>query len=391
MKNFKTTTLIAAICTSIYVVLCWLYHDYGWTIFEGHILRWQYAMNPFRWLAIASIVLMLASACRLRISIPKSNLIWRIISGAYIAIFLCIVIAILHSWLDGYSLLWWDDKWYAIMYRYAYFYTLRYLVLLTLWSMYIFYDKLDFQTNAPNPQQQKTISVVTWLTGGTLAFSIICDCIYLIYSATWTPFQVPEWSYLLPYWKVEGMLRFVTYIALIYLFVYILFPELETINLSRNSNCPTGSNNEKRFKFNRTLILASIGTMIVSGLISLYISHYHRPTIDELIGYDLAYSIEVITHYITWLCLTISWIMLNIMAITQLPNPRGYKIFNIVCHSLIACSIICGIVEGICQDSCTQSSPLFAFSGFTLYYTFLAFFITQTVRVITYKLPNNNN
>lgn len=388
--SFRTTTLIAAICTTVYVVLCWLFHDYGWAIFEGHILRWQYAMKPFQWLAIASIVLILATATRSRITIPKSNLILRILSGIYIAIILSIVTAIIHSWYYGHgpTVFWREDRWYAAMYRYAYFYGLRYLVPATLWGLYIFYDKLGFKTNSSNPQQRKTLSVITWLIGGTLTFSVLCDCIYLIFATTWTPLQIPEWSYLLPYWKVEGLLRFVTYIALIYWFVHVLFPELDTINQSRNTHCAPDSKNEQRFKFNRTLTLASIGTMIFSGLLSSYMMHYKRPIINDLIGSDIVNSVEAIAVSIAVICLILSWIMLNKMAITQLPNPRGYKIYNLVCHLLIQICIICGMVIGIYQDSGTHPSLIHDICAHMLSYTFLAFFITQTIRVITYTLPN---
>lgn len=385
--SFKTTALIAAICTTIYVVLCWLYHFYGWTIFEGHFLRWQYALKPFEWLSTASIVLMLATAVRSRIAIPKSNLFWRILSGVYVALFLSIVIAIINSFNES-SFFWWNDRWYSIMYRYAYFYGLRYLGPATLWGMYIFYDRLDFQTNNSNPQQLKSISIIAWLIGGTLAFSAICTCIYLFLAATWTPLQIPEWSYLLPTWKVEWMLRFITYIALIYLFAHIFFPKLDTINQTRNSHCTPGSISERRFRFNRTLTLASVGSMFVFGLISFYMAHY-RPLTDELIG--IANSIETCAGCIAIVCILISWIMLNIMAITQLPNPREYKIFNLICHLLIVGGIISGIVIEICQDSCTHSSPLFDISVNMFLYAFLTFFITHTVRVIAYKLPTNNN
>lgn len=400
--SFKTTTLIAAICTSVHVVLCWLFHYYGWMLFEGHILRWQYAMKPFHWLAISSIVLMLTTAVRSRITMPKPDFLWRIVNGIYIAIFLSFVIAIIPSWLDGYgpSIFWWEDRWYAAMYRYAYFYGLRYLVPITLWGMYFFYNKLGFQATNSNPQRLKTISVVTRLIGCTLAFSIVCDCIYLTFAATWTPLRIPEWSYLLPYWKVDWMLRFVTYIALIYWFAHALFPELDTINQSRNSNCLPGSKNEQRFKFNRTLALASVGTLIASGLICLYLERYDSSIIinmgfSDLDKYErcnnIFYIMEAIISIITALCLIVSWIILNKMAFTQLPNPRGYKIYNLVCHLLIQGGIISCIVLEIYQDSCTHSSPLLDISAYLFLYAFLADFITQTIRVIAYKLPNDNN
>lgn len=83
-------------------------------------------------------------------------------------------------------------------------------------------------------------------------------------------------------------------------------------------------------------------------------------------------------YCIAFFAFLISWIMLSIMAFRQLSNPRGYKIYNIVCQIITWGSLLVAFLVSDGMDE--RFATLFLIS-------FSTFFITTTIRVISYSLP----
>lgn len=65
----------------------------------------------------------------------------------------------------------------------------------------------------------------------------------------------------------------VKYIAPTLVLVHFVFPQIKTINTTRNSHCMPGSYNERTFKRNRMITLVLVGVMVISGIVGMAIFH----------------------------------------------------------------------------------------------------------------------
>ncbi len=170
----------------------------------------------------------------------------------------------------------------------------------------------------------------------------------------------------------------VRWIAPTLVLIHFAFPQIKAINTTRNTHCLPGSFDERAFKRNRTITLIVAGIAIAAlclGSVGFIIGKrlYFRNMLYHTVG-----EIAFICFCIAFLALFISWIMLSIMAFRQLPNPRGYKIYNIVCQVLTCGSLVPAIFA---------PSNFDVVFGVLFLLSFSAFFITTTIRVISYSLP----
>lgn len=180
----------------------------------------------------------------------------------------------------------------------------------------------------------------------------------------------------------------VKYIAPILLLIHLVFPSIKEINLTRNSHCVHDSFEERTFKRNRviTLVFAtiSIATIIVCvicvhHLQILYCRQYVNESYTGI--YHLVENISQICEWILLVSLPVSWIMLSIMAFRQLPNPTGYKIYNVICQSITLGSLFLAVIFSLSGQPIAETFVvLFIKAG-------CAFYITTTIRVISYSLP----
>jgi len=186
----------------------------------------------------------------------------------------------------------------------------------------------------------------------------------------------------------------VRWIAPTLVFVHFVFPQIKAINTTRNSHCTPGSYDEGSFNRNRSITLVVVGLAILSCALCLifvpahedyYIRHYHMGIYNDT-KYQLLQMLSIISFCTLGISCIISWIMLSIMAFRQLPNPRGYKIFNVVCQVLAIGGLIAGVIVGICESTGSPSSA-FDSLGFVFLWSVAAFVITTTIRVISYSLP----
>jgi hypothetical protein len=171
----------------------------------------------------------------------------------------------------------------------------------------------------------------------------------------------------------------VNYIAPIMILTHFVFPQIKAINSTRNSHCTPGSEAERTFKRNRKITLVAAGSAIVFlclGYVGYCVSkRFHHP------GGMVLSALEYIAFFdycIAFFAFLISWIMLSIMAFRQLPNPLGYKIYNIVCQIITWGSLLVAFLVSDGMDE--RFATLFLIS-------FSTFFITTTIRVISYSLP----
>lgn len=170
------------------------------------------------------------------------------------------------------------------------------------------------------------------------------------------------------------------WIASAMVLAHFVFPQIKDINTTRNSHCLPGSFNEKSFKVTRIATITLVGLTLLSFLLCVTLLRISR---DLLSRYDIYYhhwvhNIAMVLAYATLFGVLISWIMLSIMAFCHLPNPLGYKIYNVLAQiitwgSFTAATVIAG-----------YASETFASISF---FTFVSYGLTQTIRVISYSLP----
>lgn len=180
----------------------------------------------------------------------------------------------------------------------------------------------------------------------------------------------------------------VKFIAPVLPLIHFVFPSIKEINLTRNSHCVPGSLAERTFRRNKTFAVVMVIISIVAFCLTifcakmlyvayirhnLYILNYeNRSFLFRIMGIIGAFSFCVSAF--------IAWVMLSIMAFRQLPNPRGYKIYNTVCLCLILVSFILSVVLTRIDS---PAQDLFVDIFIT---SFSAFYITTAIRAVSYSL-----
>lgn len=179
----------------------------------------------------------------------------------------------------------------------------------------------------------------------------------------------------------------VKYIAPILPLVHFVFPRIEKINYMCNNHCTPGSYERRTFKRNRMITLVLIGVMIISGIVGMAIFHgviCHEAAFLKygyLKQYTILHNIGVTSLSVMAFTLLSSYIMLSIMAFRQLPNPTGYKIYNVICQCITLGSLFLAVIFSLAgQPIADIFVVLFIIAG-------CAFYITTTIRVISYSIP----
>lgn len=177
----------------------------------------------------------------------------------------------------------------------------------------------------------------------------------------------------------------VRWIAPTIVLVHFVFPQIKSINTTRNNHCTPGSFCESTFNRNRAITIAIVGLAILSFALCLifvpahedyYIRHYHMGNYNDSM-YHLLQILSIISLCTFSVSSIISWIMLSIMAFRQLPNPLGYKIYNIACQVLTWGSLLITFFVPYGIDEISISIFLISF---------YVFFVTTSIRVISYSL-----
>lgn len=144
------------------------------------------------------------------------------------------------------------------------------------------------------------------------------------------------------------------------------------IRQTRNSHCAPGSLMEKIYPFMRVISLASVGLAFVAFyfiVIWMNISTFHDHSM------------------FAWSCFAafagLSWALLTFMAFFQLPNPRGYKIFNWIFFCLNWCFPI-GLFLSIRYESNELIETIGVVIGVIGFFAFAFYLLYTSVRAILY-------
>lgn len=218
--SFKTTTLIAAIATTLFIILSRLLIPLDISDFGGNPILWQNKSTPLIWLCISSYILMCVSFYKSQLDLIKPSIAGRIISGLFIVILAFLVIEHLtHSHLNP---VFPSDK----IYRIVYYSILPYAVLIVLWCMYIFHDKLGTQVCLIKQTRKfrKNVLALAVIMSVALALHIVSTSIDVATSDSWIQYGGPkygDWSFFSGI--LRNLLRCTIYITFICLCWKILF------------------------------------------------------------------------------------------------------------------------------------------------------------------------
>lgn len=368
MKNFKTITLVAAIGMIVYTVymttryIISAVHPtyYHFELWEDIRTRTMFDVLPLS-LIIACIALL-----KQRPKMSASRPLFRILTvSLFIAMFGTLVFSYPYTiQVCGIKYLYPSIYWRVLM-----------LIAGIVWLFML----RQQPTEEASPRSYRVTLIITVLI---LALPILLEMtsgLFLLkngYILCLNSFAIKSW---------------VSWIASILPLIHFVFPSIQQINTARNSHCAPGSFNEKTFKLNRIITLVVVGITIVAVIVELiceyllghlfYCRFFHPRSENALFITEVVVKASIYTLLAAGI---VSWIMLSIMAFRQLPNPRGYTIYNIVCQCLTWGSLIAAIVLAVFDMPIAET---FAWLSF---FVFCAFFITQTIRVISYTIPNQN-
>lgn len=155
--------------------------------------------------------------------------------------------------------------------------------------------------------------------------------------------------------------------------------QLNRLHQMRNSHCAPGS------FFERSYPAMRIASLVCLGLFLIAIFIMQSPIIYKFSDYS------DIAVFFFMAIVVFSWLLLTFIAFFQLPNPRGYRIFNWVCLALSFIVFPIGFAVTILAENNTPSETagfIATFIGFVALCTHI--FVTA-IRVILYTLPNQKS
>lgn len=219
--SFKSTTLIAAIATTLFMIISRLLVSLDISVFGGNPILWVHKSTPLYWLCIVSYILMCATFYRSKLELTGVSVVSRIISGVFIVIFAFLSI----EHLTHYCLNPRFSHDYEA-YRIVYYYILRYSVLIVLWGMYVFYDKLGIQVCLIKQTRKfrKNVLALAVIMSVALVLDVVATSIDVATSDSWIQYGGPkygDWSFISGI--LQNLLRCTIYITFICLFWKILF------------------------------------------------------------------------------------------------------------------------------------------------------------------------
>ena len=151
--------------------------------------------------------------------------------------------------------------------------------------------------------------------------------------------------------------------------------QLAQLHQTRNSHCTPGSFFERSYPAMR--IVSLVGVVLV--FISIYLV---KIWIDRFDDAYIRFSVSTLA-----LTISLSWILLNFIAFFQLPNPRGYKIFNWLCLALFIIPFPIGLTLAIIAESNNIVEAIGILSMFLGIIALSVHALVTAIRVILYKIP----
>lgn len=366
--SFKTTTLIAAIgliVYTIYVVVRYAIREFYPVPYHYDLLDDICVRLIFDILPVSLIVAGLGLYKQRPVNITKP---FRILT-------ICLFVALIGTLVFSYPT--YTPHIAGVMYLFPSFYWR--IILLTAGIAWLFILRNQPMEDATPSSYQVTLIIAMVL----LALPVVLEAISGIALLCGNEYVLGLRS--------STILTWVKYIAPILPLIHFVFPSIKKINYTLNTHCSPGFYDKRTFKRNPIITLTLVGIAIVAMFVGVYI----LPILDDIyvrrhgIERELAYN-AYLPYYtnISTICLwglivslPFSWIMLSVMAFRQLPNPTGYKIYNVICQCITWGSLFLAVIFSLAGQSIADIFVvLFFIAG-------CAFYITTTIRVISYSIP----
>ena len=152
--------------------------------------------------------------------------------------------------------------------------------------------------------------------------------------------------------------------------------QLNRLHQMRNSHCVPDSFFERSYPAMR--IASLIGVVLI--LISIYLVK------SWINSFDIAYARFSLMALISTMLL--SWLLLTLVAFFQLPNPRGYRIFNWICFVLSFIVFPIGITMAILAENNSSMETIGMITTLIGLIALSLHFLITAIRIILYKIPN---
>ena len=155
------------------------------------------------------------------------------------------------------------------------------------------------------------------------------------------------------------------------------WPSLILVKLhqQRNSHCVCGSMMEKSYPAMRVVSYVFMGLSLVAFYcLMVWASNFTFHNYVQSAGETLA------------VCAGILWIVLTFIAFFQLPNPRGYRIYNWISLILNIC-FPAGPILAICYEGNATMNTIGAVMGITGMFSFVSYMVFTFIRIVLYTMP----
>lgn len=153
--------------------------------------------------------------------------------------------------------------------------------------------------------------------------------------------------------------------------------KLIKLHQQRNSRCLPGSMIEKSYPFMRVISFVFMGLSLVAFYcFMMWMNGFAFHDYVQIAGETLL------------VCIGIIWILLTFIAFFQLPNPRGYKIYNWVSLVLNICFPV-GIFLSIYFEGNAKIDDIGAAIGITGLFSLISYLTFTFIRVVLYRIPRD--
>lgn len=155
-------------------------------------------------------------------------------------------------------------------------------------------------------------------------------------------------------------------------------PMQNKIRMTRNSHCTPNSFFERSYPIMRIIALVGIGVaLFLFYMVRMGADYFHIYYFEDFVRFVAIVLLSIIG---------ILWLLLTFMAFFQLPNPRGYKIFNWISLILNICFPI-GIIIAICFEGNIKIENISEVLLIISFFSIISYILFTGVRVYLYTMP----
>lgn len=152
-------------------------------------------------------------------------------------------------------------------------------------------------------------------------------------------------------------------------------PKLIKLHKQRNSHCTYRSMTEKLYPTIRIVSFVFMGlTLIAFYCLMMWMNCFAFHNYVRIAGEALAIFMGVL------------WLLLTFMAFFQLPNPRGYKIYNWISLGLNFCLPV-GLFISFYFEGNTKIEDIGAVFGLTGLFSLISYLLFTFIRIVLYTMP----